>query len=371
MAGARRVDPGWLEHESERPHPYGMEHILGELHGLLREAHVTGRLALLPALNLAPKHNFGVRHDWQWEWYFDLAASRLIDGDGRAHPLPIANRCPPEGVRTLIVGPGEPIPPIARGYPRVVRRFATSTMGHVFGLPSVTELGFDLIHSIAVRELARETLGEIAARGAGRFVAVHVRRGDRLWQYPASLTEPEGIRNHLRERIPDGSTVFVMSDERDPNFWTPLKRNYRLFRYTDFPRLAAIVSRERGGLPDNYLLYAVEKEIARTAWMRIGTFPTTWSGRSVGNAGNALVDRTQCKKDIQASPEARRAGPVRPGPRQRGCAPPDHAPAPARSGSLQGRVEPLWYPRLAAGAAAAARRVHTIDSGERDRALLR
>ena len=325
MAGARRADPGWLEYDPGRRLNHGMDHALSHLQLLFREAHVTGRLALLPALELSPTHNFGVSHDWQWEWYFDLAASRMIDADGKAYPPPIANRHPPQGVRTLIVGPGEPIPPLARGYPRVVRRYASFAIGRVPGVPNTNKLRFELVHSRRVRDLAREAVGEIAALTGGRFVAIHVRRRDRLWQYPASSTEPEGIRNRLRDRIPDGSAVFVMSDERDPNFWEPLKRHYRLLRYTDFPRLAALVSREGGRRPDNYLQYAVEKEIAKRAWMRIGTFPAKSSLRGVGHMEHALVDSTQWTR-VRSAPNP---GDLlrRPEPGQPGSTPPASASA--------------------------------------------
>ena len=308
-AAAPGARPGrWLEYASERPGPHGMEHVLADLRWLLREAHATRRLALLPALDLERKHNFGVRHDWQWEWYFDLAASRLIDAAGTAHPLPIATHRPPPGARTLIVGPGEAIPPLARDYPRVVRRYATPSVHPVQRGFSWKQLRCEFVHSGPVRDLAREAVGEIAANAGRRFAALHVRRGDRLSEYPAYLTEPEGIRDRLRELVPDGSVLFVMSDERDPNFWAPLRRHYRLVRYTDMPRLAALVSRAGGRAPDNYLLYAVEKEIAARAWMRIATFAGSWVGWR--RADHALVDKEQrMRGPWQAATGARRVRP--------------------------------------------------------------
>ena len=78
-----------------------------------------------------------------------------------------------------------------------------------------------------------------------------------------------------------------MSDERDPDFWEPLKRHYRIVRYCDFPRLAALVSSQGERRPDNYLLYATEVEIAKGTprQRRIGTLP----GRAIG-ASLSLVD---------------------------------------------------------------------------------
>ena len=60
--------------------------MLSNLECLLREAHASGRLALLPALNLAPHHNFGIDRDWRWDAYVDFEASRLLDSAGEEHP---------------------------------------------------------------------------------------------------------------------------------------------------------------------------------------------------------------------------------------------------------------------------------------------
>ena len=105
--------PGWLEHESERPWPHGMDHALQDLDVLLREAHATGRLALLPALDLDRKHNFGTWHDWQWNSYFDPGASRLIDAAGNVHPCPTRAGARPRpnsdrGLRRADPGVGDP-----------------------------------------------------------------------------------------------------------------------------------------------------------------------------------------------------------------------------------------------------------------------
>ena len=37
----------------------------------MREAYATSRLAVLPALDLSPRHNFEVDREWRWESYVD------------------------------------------------------------------------------------------------------------------------------------------------------------------------------------------------------------------------------------------------------------------------------------------------------------
>ena len=332
--------PGWLEHESERPWPHGMDHALQDLDVLLREARAAGRRALLPALDLDRMHNFGKWYDWQWDWYFNLGASRLIDPAGDARPLPIARDPPPAGARTLIVGPGESIPALARGYPRLVRRYATSAIDPPPGLPAVHELRLDLVHSKPIRDLARETVAEIARLDGGRFVALHVRRGDRLWQYPQALTAPEHLGDCLRARIPDRSVVFVMSDERDPGFWEPLRRRYRLVRYADIPRLAALVSGVGDRRPDNYLLYEVENAIAASAWMRISTFPRKAVPGRAGedHAVADWVSRETNRWRLRPVEPRRRTAPADPRTRPRAA-----AQAPPAPGAAEYAGEPIWY----------------------------
>ena len=286
--------PGWLQHEWVIPViPGGLGHETSNLVSLLREAHLTHRLAVVPRLELASKHNFGIRHDWRWEDFYDFDRSHLTDAAGCVHPLPIA-RCRPDCARPLVVEAGAAIPGPERSQRWVVRRINTemahASMGDTL---SALKVRIELFPSPQIAELARETVAEIlsssGARGGGGYFAMHVRRTDRLEIYPARLTEPERIRDFLgKHGIPDGSVIWLMSDERDPDFWEPLKRHYRLVRYYDFPRLAALVSSQGERRPDNYLLFATELEIAKGTprQRRIGTLP--WR---TTNASLSLVDQ--------------------------------------------------------------------------------
>ena len=228
-----------------------------------------------------------------------------------ATPTPCPSRAVPrpDGVRTLIVGPGEPIPAPARGCPRLVRRYATPAIDPPPDLPAREALRLDLVHSRAVSELARETVAEIARLDARRFVALHVRRGDRLWQYPRSLTEP----GHLGDVLPGarsgriGGLRDVGTSGTRPS-GSPLKRHFRLVRYPDFPRLAALVSDTGDRRPDNYLLYEVENAIASRARMLFSTFPR---GLVPGRARPRAGSRGPCvgrRGNSGAEPVAPQAG---------------------------------------------------------------
>ena len=264
--------PRYLRYDAKSPIVAGMNHWLSNLECLVREAHATGRLAVLPALDLSPRHNFGVEREWRWETYVDLGKSRVVDAGGRERPLPLASRAPdavPPAPK-LTLAPGEPMPPGAADHRLVVRRIEHSLyrMDVPGAVPSPVDVR--LRPAPRVRELARPMIEELLGRGEGRFTAVHARRSDRGRR---RYTVPARIRAHLEARgVAGGSTVFLLSDERAPGFWEALKEHYDLVRYTDCPRLAGLVSGAGGRLPDNYLLYEVEKEIMRSAALRIETF---------------------------------------------------------------------------------------------------
>ena len=265
----------------------GMDHQLMNLECLLCEAHAAGRLAVLPALRLAPKHSFGVQGNWKWDSYFDLDGSRLVDAAGTEYPLPMARHPPDIDAPALTLAPGQCARATAGDSGLAVRCIDHFNFYRVVREECRAPLRLHVRHSRRVRELARPVVADLRARGGGRFVGVHARRGDRVGQYPSRLTEPAAIRSHLRDHgAPDGSVVFLMSDEHAPAFWEPLGEHYDLGRYTHYAPLAALVSRSGDRRPDNYLLYAVEKEIMSNAWMRVETRPDVHNS----TAHSALVD---------------------------------------------------------------------------------
>ena len=264
----------YLRYDERVPVAPGMDHQLKNLECLLREAHAAGRLAVLPRLRLDARHNFGAQNDWEWDRYFDLAGSRLVDAAGTEHPLPIVRHLSRVDAPTFRLEPGQRTPAAARGHVLVVRRITHRVFFRDVPEEDTAPLRLRMRHSARVRELARPVVSDLLARGGTRFVAVHARRGDRVGQYPSRLTEPPAILYYLRGRgVPDGSVVFLMSNEGEPAFWEPLHQHYDLVRYTRYPELAALVAHRGDHRPDNYLLYAVEKEIMSHAGVRIETRP--------------------------------------------------------------------------------------------------
>ena len=273
----------------------GLAHHVANLRCLLREAHATGRLAVLPPLTLHPKHNFNHNRDWRWDDYYDLDASTLIDAAGREHPLPIAKSLPGppsrpnESAAPFLVRPGKRIPPESGRHRLVVRRIGDSVFRRQVPQEHPPTVRLELRPAVPVARLAARATASMAPLADGEFVGVHVRRGDRLGEYPAACTEPARIEARLASlAVARGTVLFIASDERDPRFFEPLRAHYQLVRYTDFPFLAALVSGEH---PDNYLLYRVEQEILARAKLRIETLPNRGP-----HAHAALVDAAEWRR---------------------------------------------------------------------------
>ena len=284
----RRRRTAFLQYEPCRPFVAGLKHWIGNLRCLLREAWATDRLAILPPLALDPKHNFGVKREWKWESYFDLDRSTLVGAGGWEQPLPIALSRADASLRTLILQPGEPMPMRARNHPLVIRRIKNPAFRREVPADGWPTTDLHLAPAVSVLKLARPIIRHLSALGGGRFVAVHVRRGDRLVrrEYSGRLTKPPHIRKVLDGwRVANGDVLFIASDERRQDFWDPLKKYYLVVRYVSFPALKALVTPPsqafpRQQPPDNYLLYQVEREIMRSAALWIETIPGFESGAS-------------------------------------------------------------------------------------------
>ena len=272
----------------------GFNHMLSNLECILREAHAGGRLALLPALNLAPHHNFGIDRDWRWDAYIDLAESQLLGSAGKGLPLPLARSLPKRELPALTLKPGEPMPARAADFPLVVRRIRSTVFRKDVPFtdappPPPPPMVLQIQPSRRVLDLAAPVVADLLSRGDGRFVAIHIRRGDRLAAYPPRLTMPDAVGRHLREEgIADDSVVYALSDEHDADYWRRMARlPWKVVRHVDYPALSELLRQDDGRTPDNYLLYAVEKRIMAAAAVRIETL-----ARGSADADSALVAET-------------------------------------------------------------------------------
>ncbi len=69
----------------------------------------------------------------------------------------------------------------------------------------------------------------------GLYDTFHVRRGD--FQYKDTRVSAEEIYENTKDRIPEGSTLYIGTDEKDRSFFDPLKEHYKLYFLGDFLHL--------------------------------------------------------------------------------------------------------------------------------------
>ena len=136
-------------------------------------------------------------------------------------------------------------------------------VAHNFGVPrdGRWETDFDLEASGRVEADGTETALPLACRPLPGFRMAPAAR-------VAALVRP--VLQKLARVAPGGFAAlpFVLSNERDGGWWAAFSRHHRLVRATDFPDPADTLCTNNGALRDNYLLYAVEKEVMRHAARR-------------------------------------------------------------------------------------------------------
>ena len=105
------------------------------------------------------------------------------------------------------------------------------------------------------------------------YACMHVasKRGIRPKERPMFqfVFSTQQVKTLLSYAISKNSRLYIMSDIRNPNHFDFLKKDYRVYRYHDFPELAQLVSSEQGSAVDNVMLHLVEKNIMRHATVKI------------------------------------------------------------------------------------------------------
>lgn len=254
----------------------GINHLRFALELLVREAVALGRTPVAFRPRFDPRHNLG--HDLvvDWDRYIDLENVELVDREAGTVTL----------VRLLVRREIEPPAPLSalwveRGH--VVTESENGTWD-LIARHNRTGLEVPAIHGgtaglpgYVVRFRPSRRIVELAQaviRQLGDYCAVHVRRDDMLEmtdRYPNldRDTQPDRIGETLARVLEPGAAVYIMTNERDKSFFTPLKSRFRLQQYFDFPELNELVS---GPEPDNFLLFEVEKKIFEAAALKVHTF---------------------------------------------------------------------------------------------------
>jgi hypothetical protein len=74
--------------------------------------------------------------------------------------------------------------------------------------------------------------------GDKTYYAMHVRRND--FQYKNLFISGEEIYNNIKDSIPEGSRLYIATDNQDKQFFEPLAKHYTLYFYEDVAKAAGI-----------------------------------------------------------------------------------------------------------------------------------
>ncbi|KAJ0975838.1 hypothetical protein J5N97_017803 [Dioscorea zingiberensis] len=138
-------------------------------------------------------------------------------------------------------------------------------------------LPYSFLPKMAARKL-RDAADKIKGL-LGDYDAIHVRRGDKIktrkdrFGVDRSLhphldrdTQPDFIQRRIAKWIPQGRTLFIASNERTPDFFSPLSASYRVAYSSNYSDILDQV------VHNNYQLFIIERLILAGAKTFVRTF---------------------------------------------------------------------------------------------------
>jgi GDP-fucose protein O-fucosyltransferase len=102
----------------------------------------------------------------------------------------------------------------------------------------------------------------------GMFDTFHIRRGD--FQYEDTRVESHVIYNNIQHLIPNGTTIYIATDEMDRNYFQIFREHYHVYFLHDFQELLLDLNSNFYGM--------MEQRIASRGRTFIGCFYSTFSG---------------------------------------------------------------------------------------------
>ena len=101
------------------------------------------------------------------------------------------------------------------------------------------------------------------------YACLHIRGNDfaKYASYKQTMSNAH-IRDVMKQRIPKGMRVYLMTDITKPGYLSFLEKDYTVYRYSDFPELKSLISGNKSSV-DNAMLYSVEKNIMQHAHIKL------------------------------------------------------------------------------------------------------
>ena len=252
----------------------GVNHMKSALSLLIKGSLALKRTPVAFAPRLLASHNFGKEVEASWDKYIDLSKIAITrNGAGVIHHVKVLQKDEIGDVSAVSILEVKS------------KHLVTAAENVEYGLiikNNPSGLGFDNVYhhddfdfdveffpSSAVVAHAHKVCERL-----GEYSSMHVRRGDKLTdkrQYPnlEEDTRPERIYDTVSRVLPKGSRLYILTDEKTPNYFEVLKKEYQVVQYFDFPELKTFV---QGDSPDNFLLYEIEQVIFAGAKTKIHTF---------------------------------------------------------------------------------------------------
>ena len=155
--------------------------------------------------------------------------------------------------------------------------------------PYINTLRKDLTKFIKFKkkffDLTWKTLNNNGITKKDKYHAIHVRRSDFKHYRPelTRVTSIQSIINYIRENIPKNEKILIISDEKNPNFFEPVQKNFNIIRlkYLD-------------NIPKKYIRI-IDILASVNAYKFIGTPLSTFSYL-------IIILRNQSKKNIVKKP---------------------------------------------------------------------
>ena len=270
---------GYLIYEGKIPN-VGLHHCFVNLRAIVTEAVYLNRIPVIRPLRMSPKHNFGVKLTSQWSKYWDLYQTKVYfrnNGEFELMQKPFLfileedfKHLKFREDQVYKINHEQKITKVENNkYDLIVRSVSGIKFEWWwFAVPD------NIKENVRIKFKVSDDVARISKniiKRLGWYATVHVRRGDRL-KFNNKLkkyTSPQHILNKLKEIVPLKSNVYILTDERDRNYFDCLREHYKIYQYFDFDELNETVS---GQQPDNNFLFLIESCIFKNAVKKIETF---------------------------------------------------------------------------------------------------
>ena len=108
---------------------------------------------------------------------------------------------------------------------------------HIFkNYPLINTIRRDLTKFLKFKKelvnLTWKILNKNGITKGNKYYSIHIRRSDFKYYRPnlTNFTSTQSIIKYIRENIPMNEKILIISDEKNPNFFEPIQKNFNIVR---------------------------------------------------------------------------------------------------------------------------------------------